>query len=76
MKTTKLVIGIISFLMALLVMFQSCFAGLSNAMEANGEVGGTAGVMLAIFVIVAGIIAIATRNGKGKGPFVAVLFSV
>ena len=71
MKVTRLVIGIISFVMALIVTFQSCFAGLGNAMEDNGEVGGSAGVVLAIFAIVAGIIAIVTRKGEGKGPFVA-----
>ena len=37
MKVTRLVIGIISFVMALIVTFQSCFAGLGNAMEDNGE---------------------------------------
>ena len=67
MKVTRLVIGIISFVMALIVTFQSCFAGLGNAMEDNGEVGGSTGVVLAVFAIVAGIIAIVT----GKGPFVA-----
>lgn len=68
MKVTRLVIGIISFVMALIVTFQSCFAGLGNAMEDNGEVGGSAGVVLAVFAIVAGIIAIVTRKGEGKGP--------
>ena len=29
------------------------------------------GVVLAVFAIVAGIIAIVTRKGEGKGPFVA-----
>lgn len=71
MKVTRLIIGIISFVMALIVTFQSCFAGLGNAMEDNGEVGGSAGVVLAVFAIVAGIIAIVTRKGEGKGPFVA-----
>ncbi len=74
MKVTRLVIGIISFVMALIVTFQSCFAGLGNAMEDNGEVGGSAGVILAVFAIVAGIIAIVTRKGEGKGPFVAGAF--
>ena len=41
------------------------------SMEDNGEVGGSAGVILAVFAIVAGIIAIVTRKGEGKGPFVA-----
>lgn len=74
MKTVRMVIGIVSFVMALLVMFQSCFAGLGNAMEENGEAGGTGGVALALFAIVAGIIAIVTKNSPGKGPYVAAGF--
>ena len=76
MKTTKLVIGIVSFLMAAFVMFQSCAAGLSNALEENGEAGGSAGVILAIFTVVAGIIAIVTRSQNGKGAFVAAAFYI
>ena len=71
MKAVRLIIGIVSFLMALLVTFQSWFAGLSNAMEDNGVIGGTAGVFLSILLIVAGIIGVVTRKGEGKGPFVA-----
>lgn len=74
MKTAKLVIGIVTFVLVLLIMMQSCAAGLNNAMAENGEVGGTAGLMLAILGIVAGIIGIATRSSEGKGPFVAAGF--
>lgn len=76
MKTTKLVIGIVSFIMAAFVTFQSCAAGLSNAMEENGEVGGSAGLILAIFAVVAGIIAIVSRSQNGKGAFVAAAFYI
>jgi len=76
MKVAKLVIGIISFVLAMFIMFQSCAAGLSNAMEENGELGGSAGFILAVFAIVAGIIAIVTRNHNGKGAFVAAAFYI
>ena len=69
MKTSKLVVGIIS------IALQSCAAGLSNALESNGEVSGTAGVLLAISFLVAGIVAICTRNG-GKGGYVSTGFYV
>ena len=49
MKIWKLVSGILSIVLVLFVLFQSCAAGLGNALEANGEVGGSAGVLLAIF---------------------------
>lgn len=75
MKTSKLVVGIISIVLSILVALQSCAAGLSNALESNGEVSGTAGILLAISFLVAGIIAICTRNG-GKGGYVSTGFYV
>lgn len=71
MKTLKLILGIISFILSAFVLFQSCAAGIGNALEDNGEAGGSAGVILAICCIVAGIVAIVTRNSNGAGPFVA-----
>lgn len=38
MKNGKLVIGIISIVLFVLVGMQSCAAGLSNALSSNGEV--------------------------------------
>ena len=45
MKTAKLVIGIISMVLFVLVAFQSCAAGLGNALADNGEVSGTSGML-------------------------------
>ena len=75
MKTTKLVVGIISIVLCFLVGLQSCAAGLGNALESNGEIGGTAGLILAISLLIAGIVAICTRNG-GKGGYVSTTFYV
>ncbi|SJZ47815.1 hypothetical protein [Garciella nitratireducens] len=66
MKTSRLVIGIISIVLFLLIAFQSCAAGTANALEGNGEVSGSAGFLLAICMLIAGIVGIVTRN-KGKG---------
>ena len=38
MKVWKLVSGILSMVLFILVAFQSCAAGVSNALENNGEV--------------------------------------
>lgn len=62
MKTARMVIGIISMVLFLLITFQSCAAGISNTMNENGEAGGSAGVFLALFMLVAGIIGVAARN--------------
>lgn len=40
MKTTKLIIGIISIVLFIIVMFQSCLAGLVEAIEDSGESSG------------------------------------
>ena len=67
MKTTKLVLGIISIVLCVFVLFQSCAAGIGNALSENGESSGSAGAILAICLLVAGIVGIATRNGKAGG---------
>ena len=76
MKTTKLVIGIISIVLFGLIFFQSCAAGVSNAMADSGEVSGSAGVILAIFILVAGIVGIAARNSFGGTITSAVFYIV
>ena len=71
MKTAKLVTGIISIVLCAFVMLQSCAAGVANTLEANGEVGGSAGLLVSVCLLVAGIVAIATRKSAGKGGSVA-----
>ena len=71
MKTAKLVTGILSIILFVFVTFQSCAAGLGNALSANGEVSGTAGVMVAICLLSGGIVSIATRNQDKNGGNIA-----
>ncbi len=72
MKTWKLVSGILSIVLCVLTGFQSCAAGISNTLQENGEVGGSAGVIVTIMLLAGGIVSIATRKG-GKGGNIAVL---
>lgn len=72
MKVVKLVTGILSIVLFVFVTFQSCAAGLGNAMADNGEVSGSAGIIVAICLLTAGIVSIATRN-KGNGGSIACL---
>ena len=76
MKTAKLIIGIVSIVLCVFVLFQSCAAGLGNALSENGENSGTAGVIVAILLLVAGIVGIATRNSKGGGIAAGVFYAV
>ncbi len=46
MKTTRLVVGIISIVLFLVVAFQSCAAGIGNTLADNGEGSGSAGGLL------------------------------
>jgi uncharacterized membrane protein len=73
MKIWKLVSGIISIVLFALVMFQSCAVGISNTLEENGEVSGTSGIIVAIFLITGGIVSIVTRNSEKKGGDIALM---
>ena len=73
MKTWKLVAGILSIILFVVVTFQSCAAGISNTLQENGEVGGSAGVLVAIMLLAGGIVSIATRNKKSKGANIAII---
>ena len=77
MKNWKLVSGILSIVLCFLVSLQSCAVGLSNALEENAEVGGSAGIIVAIMLLAGGIASVATRKG-GKGGNIAliVLFGI
>ena len=76
MRTTKLVIGIISIVLSALVFFLSCTAGvLDAALEENEDRTGSIGVVMALFMLIAGIISIAARKGTAGG-FVAGAFFI
>ncbi|MCD8120611.1 MAG: hypothetical protein LUE29_14240 [Lachnospiraceae bacterium] len=73
MKVWKLVSGILSIIFFVVVMFQSCAAGLANTLSENGEVGGSAGVLVSIMLLAGGIVSIAVRNSKGNGGNIAII---
>ena len=73
MKTWKLVSGILSIVLFVFVAFQSCAVGIGNTMTDNGEVGGSAGIIVAILLLTGGIISIATKNSTGKGGNIALI---
>lgn len=61
----KKVIGIISIVLFLIIAFQSCAAGVSNALENSKEASGSAGFILALCMLIAGIIALISKFSKG-----------
>lgn len=73
MKTTRLVIGIISIVLFVIISLQSCAAGIGNALSDNGEISGSAGFFLALCMMVAGIIGVSARRSK-TGSIAAGIF--
>ena len=73
MKTWKLVSGILSIIMFVIVSFQSCAVGVLNAIDNNNEASGSVGILVAILLLAGGIVSIATRKSSGKGGNVALI---
>lgn len=66
MKTTKLVIGILSFVLVIPITFMSCAAGAVSGISGNAkDSSGGSGLFMALFMIVAGIIAVAGKKSRG-----------
>lgn len=73
MKVWKLVSGILSIILFVVVSFQSCAAGIVNTIEDNGQSSGSAGIIVAVLMLTGGIVSIATRKTKGKGGNIALI---
>lgn len=73
MKTWKLVAGILSIVLFVVVTFQSCAAGVVNAIENDGGTSGSVGVIVAILMLAGGIVSIAVRKSSGKGGNIALI---
>lgn len=71
MKVSKLVAGILLIVLSVFIVFQSGVAGLGNAISGNGQVSGSAGVLLAIMFLASGIVYLATRKKSGLGGDIA-----
>lgn len=69
MKTAKLVIGILSIVLTMVVLFQSCAATVGDALANEGGTSGGVGMAVALLMLVAGIVAIAARNSRGGSLF-------
>ena len=73
MKVWKLVSGILSIIFFMLVVFQSCAVGISNTLSENGESSGTGGIFLALFMIAAGIVSIASHKSNAISGNIAII---
>lgn len=66
----RTVLGILSIVLFIFVAMQSCAAGLGNALSDNGEVGGSAGALCALNLLVAGLIVLVARKTVKKAPMI------
>lgn len=73
MKTWKLVAGILSIVIFFVVVFQSCAAGLVNALEENGGISGSVGFLCGLLILVGGIVSLAVRKSKKNGGNIALV---
>ena len=71
MKTAKLVTGILSIIISVFILLQSCAAGVGNALADNGEVSGSAGAFVAILIMAGGIAMVSTRKSEKRGGSIA-----
>ncbi len=73
MKVWKLVAGILSIVLCLVVILQSCAAGVVDALENEGGTAGSAGIIVALMMLVGGIVSIAVRSSLKNGGNIALI---
>lgn len=63
----------ISIVLSVFVVFQSMMAGLANALEANEQSSGSAGLVVSICMLCGGIVSIVSRKNNSKGTNIALI---
>lgn len=76
MKTARLCIGIISMVLFLLIIFQSCAAGIGEALSGDEQGGAASGVLVAWCMLIAGIVGVCTRNSAPGAYITAVIYAI
>lgn len=57
--------GILSILLFIIIIFQSCAVGIVNTVTRNGDSGGLAGLMVALLLLAGGIVSVSSRDSYG-----------
>lgn len=71
MKTAKLVTGILCMVFTILVLFQSCAAGIADTLGDTGGVSGMGGFLVGLLMLSGGIVEVATRKAEKNGGAIA-----
>ncbi len=72
----RIIIGVFSVIFSVAVFFESIFAGLGNALEQNGQVGGSTGIFLSFIFLASGIIILAAKDSFGAQLTSSILLAV
>lgn len=72
----RLVLGIISIVISVIVGFQSCAAGLGEALSDADSTSGAGGLFTGMFLLAGGIVAIAGRKTKGGTIAAIILYAI
>lgn len=75
MKTAKLILGIIGIVLSIVIVLTSCTAGFAEALAGDGS-SGASGVFAAVFMMIASIIGVCTRNSRGGGITAGAFFAI
>lgn len=71
----RMIIGILSIVLFLIISLQSCAAGASNILSNSNEISGSAGLITAVCFFVGGLTGLLTRNSQKKGgPITSCVF--
>lgn len=74
-NTAKLVIGIISVAVFIVIVFQSCAAGFVGAFTDGTDSSGFGGMVVAFMMLIGGIVGIAARKSIGGGAAAAAIYA-
>lgn len=66
MKTWKLVSGVLSIILFVVISFQSCAVSIVNVLEQNGSSSGIAGIIVGMLMLAGGIVSITSRKSSEK----------
>ncbi len=75
-QQTRFIFSIVTMVFTFFILFQSCAAGVFNALESNNESSGTAGVLLCICWWIAGIMNVAKRSSRQAAKIAAVVYLI
>ena len=76
MATWKTISGVLSFALSLIVLFQSCAAGLVESVSNETTGGSVSGLFVALLLIAAGVVSIATRKSRGGNIAIIIICGI